>query len=273
MNANEITFGVEIEAVIPASANIVVGPHGSGTLIPSLPGWKADRDPSIRARAGYIACEFVSPKLVGADGMRKLVADIAAIKAMGAKVNASCGFHVHVGFDRSNTVACERLATLISNFEKAIFATTGTKNRERGRWSRGIQRYGAASAAISQSRSNRYHVANFGSEHPTIEFRAFSASLNPQKIVAWVRMCVALVERSITAKRTTNWTAKAVKETSPIHRSGEGQTALTRLFYQLGWTRGRTNYAYGNVAGEGLPTIVRTKKTLMTLARKYDARP
>lgn len=33
-----------------------------GTDIPSVPGWKADRDPSIREqRRGHKACEFASP--------------------------------------------------------------------------------------------------------------------------------------------------------------------------------------------------------------------
>ena len=61
----------------------------------------------------------------------------------------------------------------------------------------------------------------------------------------YVRMCVALVERAIRAKKTTNWTAKTPKESSPIHRSGEGQTAVTRLFYQLGWTKGRHARGFG----------------------------
>jgi hypothetical protein len=272
MNANEIKFGIEIEATIPAGT-IRVGSHGAGLPIEQLPGWKADRDPSIHTTAGREACEFVSPVYCGTQDLRRLVADIATIKSLGAKVNASCGLHIHVEFDRSNAAAVEKLATLVANFEKAIFASTGTKNRERGRWCAGLNRYGSASYAIANSRRNRYHVCNLGSEHPTVEFRAFGASLNPQKIVAYVRMCVGLVERAMTAKRVTNWTAKPVVATSPIHRSGEGQTALTRMFYQLGWIKGRTNYTYGNLVSEGLKDITNSKRTLMQLARKYDAQP
>ena len=59
-------------------------------------------------------------------------------------------------------------------------------------------------------------------------------------------------------------------DSSPIHRSGEGQTALTRLFYFLGWTKGREDHTFGDIQPEGLPTIEAGKKELMRLARKYD---
>ena len=270
MNANEMTFGIEIEATIPRGT-LVVGPHGSGFDIPTLPGWKADRDPSIRAGAGYEACEFVSPVFKGAEGMARLLADLQTIKGMGARVNSSCGIHIHVGVDRSDRELVEKITTLVANFEKAIYAATGTKNRERGRWCNGVQRHGNADQAIRMASSYRYHVLNLSSAKPTVEFRAFSASLNPVKIVSWVCMAVGIVERAATAKRTTNWTAKPVVATSPIHRSGEGQTALTRLFYQLGWTKGRQSYVFGNLSSAVTPTIKQWKKTLIALARKYDA--
>lgn len=276
MNINDITFGIEIETHIPAGA-IPVGHHGNGLDITALPGqtpgtfWKADRDPSIRCAAGREACEFVSPVLKGTDGLTHLIAALRTIKSLGAQVNSSCGIHVHVGFDKSDSAASARLASLVANFEKAIFAATGTKNRERGRWSRGLARYTNPVTAITASRRDRYHVANFATVKPTVEFRAFSASLNPAKIVAYIRLSVALVERAAVAKRPTNWTAKTPVATSPIHRNGEGQTALNRLFYQLGWTKGRQPHTFGNLTGPGLSAITATKKTLVQLARKYDA--
>jgi len=141
MNANEMTFGVEIEATIPAGV-IAVGPHGQGLPIPQLPGWKADRDPSIRAGHGRVACEFVSPVYTGSEGLALFVRDVEAIKALGASVNRTCGLHIHVGFNKQDLPALERVTTMVANFEKAIYASTGTKNRERGGWCRGLNRYG-----------------------------------------------------------------------------------------------------------------------------------
>jgi Putative amidoligase enzyme len=273
VNVQEITFGVEIEATIPVGAlTVAVGPHGCGTDIPELPGWKADRDPSIYVRTpGHEACEFVSPVFQGTAGLRQLLADLAKIKALGARVNESCGLHIHVGFDKSNVDASAKLATLVSNFEKAIYAATGTKKRERGRWCGGVNRHGNAMQAILASQRNRYHVCNFGTVKPTVEFRAFGATLNAAKLVGYVRLCVGLVERALKAKRLTDWTAKVPVETSPIHRDGEGQTAVTRLFYQLGWTKGRQSHTHGDLSGDGLPSMVRVKREFVRLAKKYDA--
>src|SRR5687768_12126637 len=103
MHVDDITFGVEIETTVLAGT-VQVGPHGAGCDIPQLPGWKADADPSIRTTPGtrnHVACEFVSPVFKGAAGLRQLLADLAVIRGLGAAVNASCGLHVHVGFDKS----------------------------------------------------------------------------------------------------------------------------------------------------------------------------
>jgi hypothetical protein len=271
MNANELTFGIELETTIPIGL-IPVGSHGNGYPVASLPGWKADRDPSIRAGAGHEACEFVSPVFRGAEGLKQLIKDVKEIKAWGAKVNASCGMHIHVGFDRSDRVTLTKLVALVANFEKAIYASTGTKARETGRWCGGVHRYGQPAAAIQHASVHRYHVLNLSSEKPTVEFRAFAGTLNTQKIVGAVRMCVALVERAHLAKRVTKWTAKTPVPTSPLHRDGDGQTALTRFFYQVGWTKGETSYTYGNLQAEGAPSIDSTKRAFMAMARKYDAR-
>lgn len=271
MNANELTFGVEIETTIPAGV-LNVGPHGRGTDIPQVAGWKADRDPSIRAPRGRVACEFVSPVFKGIDGLRKLLADLEVIKGMGASVNGSCGLHIHVGFDKTDAGATTKLATLVSNFEKAIYASTGTKNRERSRWCNGLNGYGNVAQALQTASRHRYHVCNFATgAKPTVEFRAFGATLNAAKLVGYVRLCLGLVERALKAKKVTNWTAKTPVETSPIHRGGEGLTAINRLFYQLGWTKGRQPHTFGDLSGEGIPTMQRTKKEFVRLARKYDA--
>ena len=146
-----LTFGVEIETTIPAG-RLLIGPHGSGYEIPTLPGWKVDRDPSIRTTVrGHEPCEFVSPVFMGAKGLRKRLADVAAIRASSAKVNKTCGLHILVGFDKHNAELFEKLATLVNNFEKAIYATTGTKARERDRWCNGLNRYGSARNAVQAS--------------------------------------------------------------------------------------------------------------------------
>jgi hypothetical protein len=282
INVNDLTFGVELEVTLPVGTCPVGGYH-SGVQVPQLPaGWKAERDSSIQAGAGYTATEIVSPILKGADGLRQIKIVCDWLNSVHAKVNKSTGFHVHVGFDRTNPQALHRLVSLVANFEKALFASTGTHSRERGRFCQPIHNdedyqgaFRFTRVALPQRIHNRYHVLNLTNlvSHgkPTVEFRVFAGTTNAVKAIGYVRLCLGIVEKALAMKKLPKWIAKTPVETSPIHRKGgEGQTALTRLFYGLGWTKGREEHTYGDIQSEGLPAIEETKKELMRLARKYD---
>jgi hypothetical protein len=276
MNANELTFGVEIETHV-AIGTVAVGSYHQGAAVPGLPvGWIAKGDSSIRARGMREGCEFVSPVLKGADGVRNLLAGIRGINALGARVNRSCGLHVHVGFDRGNQEALARLVTLVANFETAIFASTGTKRRERGAYCRGVRQHGSPENAQRHAGGMRYHVLNLTNlttgRRPTVEFRAFAGTTSARKILGYVRLCLGLVERALAAKRATDFIPKRPVESSPITRGGLGETELNRLMYQLGWTKGRAKQTYGAVGLDvaGAADIQASKRELFRLARKYD---
>lgn len=273
MDANELTFGVEIETTIPRNS-VAVGGYYNPTQLEAAgfpAGWQAKSDGSIQAGRGRVGCEFVSPVLCGAAGVASVLAMVKKLNEIGAKVNVSTGLHIHVGWN-GDAKALKRLITLVANFEKAIYASTGTKSRETGTYCRGIARYG--SADNQGLTGSRYHVLNLTNLRPggknTVEFRAFAGTLNATKIIGYVRLCLGLVERAHKAKRITNWAAKPVKDSSPIHRNGAGQTALTRLFYQLGWVKGRTQHTFGDVTTDGAPTPEQIRKELMRLAKQYD---
>jgi len=273
MDANDFTFGVEVETTIPRGL-MPVGSYCRGRQARGLPdGWQAKSDSSIHAERGRTGCEFASPILRGSNGLKQVIEAVCKLNEMGATVNASTGVHVHVGWS-GDSKALDRLVTLVANFECGIYAATGTKNRERGHWCQGLQRHGSAANARRNSESLRYHILNLTNlstgRRPTVEFRAFSGSLNAIKIVSYIRLCLALVDRALKVSRRTNFTAKKPVTSSPIHRNGEGQTELTRLFYQLGWIRGRINYTYGWIDCDGAATLKQTKRELMSLARKYD---
>jgi hypothetical protein len=271
MNAAELTFGVEIETSFPVSESVIVGGYHNGAQVAWLPaGWNAQADGSIRSDAGYRGVEFVSPVLKGAEGIRQVLEVLRILREKGAKVNQSTGLHVHVGFDKSNQPAVDKLVNLVANFEKAIYASTGTKSRETGNYCGSIRRHGDAANATRQARCNRYHVLNLATTRPTIEFRAFAGTLSDTKLVGYIQLCLGLVERALKMNHSTKFTAKTPVESSPIARSGEGQTALNRLFYQLGWTKGRTNYEFGIV--DSTISVKAIKAELMRLAQKYDAR-
>ena len=85
--AEGIRFGVEIETVVPASAGLTIGAYHGGRAVveataldgrrvtaPVFGGhyWRAERDGSILADLGHVACEFVSPILHGEAGIHAL---------------------------------------------------------------------------------------------------------------------------------------------------------------------------------------------------------
>lgn len=273
VDVNEMTFGVEIETTMPFGS-VAAGGHGNGRQVEWLPsGWLADRDPSIVCEdSSHAACEFVSPVLKGKDGLQQLASAIRQIVAKGGKVNASCGLHIHVGFDKRDSVALRKLVALVANFEKAIYAQTGTKARENGRWCHALSRFETLDRAMQGRTHTRYMICNTITDKPTVEFRPFAATLNVTKILGHVLTSIALVEKVLRSARATQFTAKTPKPTSPIARKGEGQTALCRLFYSLGWTKGREKHVHGDLLADGLPTLKDIKVELMRLARKYDSR-
>ncbi len=277
MNASQMTYGVEFEVMLPASVQIAVGGYHRGLQVRGLPlGWNAQNDGSIQALPGYRGVEIVSPILKGADGVRQIIAVCEWLKVVGAKVNRSTGFHVHVGF-AGTAKQLAVLTGLVSYHETALYASTGTKSREQGTYSRPIKNSAEHKtvAQMGSAMTARYHSLNltnlqYGNK-PTVEFRLFAGTCNAMKAIGYVRMCLALVEKSLEMKVLPKWDAKAPEATSKAARRGAGKFALARFYNCFGWTKGKTKNVYGNVAAEEV-AFDATKKILSEMAAKYDGR-
>jgi len=281
MHAHELTFGIEIETIATPQAleaGLRIGPYGRGCQVPYLPeGWTASRDSSISSPLGC-ACEIVSPVLRGEEGIRQVLEVLEALKAHGHRVNASCGVHIHVGWPADLPAqALARLVTIVAYLEKALYAITGTKRRERGRWCNGLRCYGNDKQAKPHLDRNRYHALNLVNlatgRKPTVEFRVFSGSLNPVKIAGWIQVCLGLVERAIHSKRTPKWNPGAPK--GGWKKAGPGQSETERLMGYLAWGRGYARIHGGRMFGwisDAVPQD-QIKAELRRLARKYDEMP
>jgi len=280
---SQITFGVELEVTMPRGAT-PVGPHGSGVQVPWLPaGWLADGDPSIVARGpSRQGVEFVSPVLMGADGLRQVVEAIHQIKARGGQVNPSGGMHVHVGLPAE--LAGNQLKRLIQTVhvhQQALYAATGTKRRERGCWCADIGQVlgsvdrGNIDAVRQQvNRAGRYYLLNLQNwaygRRPTAEFRVFSGTLNPTKALAYVQMAIASVARAINGKGMVPFTAKPAHEQKAYRAAGgPGAAAMAWWLDCFGWTSDER--AKWVIEGDGLPTASKMAGELKRLAAKYDA--
>ena len=283
MNANQIAFGIEFETTLPNSDTTPIGPYHQGFQVPWLPtGWRAERDGSIQPTTpNRKGCEFVSPKLQGVEGLRQVEDAIDAINARGARVNATCGLHISIEWN-GDAAALARLISLVGNHEKAIFAATGTRRRERTVYTKKIKQYGNKDTAKNRCEADRYHLLNLthlARGKNRIEFRAFAGTLNKTKVLGYLMMCLGLVELALNTKRCADWDyAKREGTTSCWDRPGAGlgETEINRLFYRLGWTKGwykgaLRNKVFGEIASETSTRDWKTIKTkLLELARKYD---
>ncbi len=262
MQANEITFGVEIETTLPQSDNTSVGGYHCGIPVPYLDGWKAETDSSIRTVGPRHGVEFVSGILKGEEGLANVRETCEKLNERGAKVNHSCGVHITVGFD-GDAKALARLIHIVANHEKALFAITGTKSRENGSWAKPVKGYGSVEQCKQTADMDRYHMLNLthmARGRRLVEFRLFSGSTNTEKITAWIQVVLGLVQWAMNGKRCVAWNAKADLTAT----DKPGRTEVDRLLYNLGWTRGTR--VIGLVDDDPRPLV----RTLRAMADKYD---
>jgi hypothetical protein len=290
-------YGVEFEVYLPAGV-CTPGQYHAGIQVPELPeGWNAQRDGSLYSGpGGYIGVEIVSPILRGTDGLRQIAKVCKWLKEKQAQVNSSTGFHVHVEWTpeadgEEGLWQLKNLCHFVSNHERAFYAASGTKGRERGNYCHSIKR-GYANFKWDEARNvsslvggaARFHLLNltniarpYGKK--TVEFRCFSGTINVHKSTGYVRMALASVEKALTMRRTTRWTAKGTK--SDAIESETGTQALYRFFLNTGWCAGRTDKVFGAVGtrpghfdGEAVRVddLDRSKAELRRLAEKYDTR-
>lgn len=191
--------------------------------------WTVERDSSIRVSGGGEQCEFVTPKCSYID-IPTVQECIRALRRKGAKVNGSCGCHIHV--DAANHTA-KSLKNLLFTFrakEDLIFKAVGTQRSRLGQWCRPIDdkivdrvkkikkldndtlketwydTYASSWERPDQHyNSSRYHALNFHSVfyRGTVEFRLFEATLHAGEIRAYINLCLAMSAQAINSKRAS----------------------------------------------------------------------
>lgn len=271
MDANQITFGCEFEVVFPIATAPACGGYHNGIQIADLPvGWNAQRDGSITCGRGLTGVEVVSPILCGADGFRQIQQVCEWLELKGARVNKSTGFHVHVGVDRTDAKGLKRLVASVSNHEAGVYAATGTKSREHGRWC-GSTRNSSAAAAVHAGNvpqsCNRYELLNLlpllSGTRQAVEFRAFSGTTNATKALGFIRLCIGLVEKATTEKVGRRFARAYPKAMT------NGEKAAARLMSYLGWD-GSKAQKWGAIEADGVPTTEQGRREIVRLSKKYD---
>lgn len=285
-SAADLTFGLEIECYIPeANLNFRIGSYHNGIQVPCLPqGWKAERDSSIRPPVGKVAVEFVSPILMGVDGVRQVEFVLQWLRDIGAGCNESCGIHVHVGSDKKTA---EKLVGLVAQHEKALFAASGkkgkiraanniycrsvvTNNQIRNAYEEGTQ----TMIVAGQSRYNILNLTNLlAGVRPAVEFRAFASTFKTEVVLGYIRICLGMVQLAMNSKKGFKFESKW------IDNNESGKTHMTRLMWRLRWgkatskdaNRIKIGHDFGWVASSTQVDPKAACKTMLATAKEFDA--
>ena len=177
--------------------------------------WKAVHDGSI---SGSNAIEVVSPILQGENGMQQVKSVCKALNSLNAKVNKSCGFHVHFSATDFTIKQWRNLFINYALFETHIDKMMPVSRRDsnntycqskKSQILANIRRIDAAADlreitnAISQH--TRYVKLNAESfwRHGTVEFRQHSGTVDFSKISAWLEILNSLINYSATNRATS----------------------------------------------------------------------
>lgn len=216
------TYGVEIECIANhydiynavTAKGVEIADHFDGWMGHSNRShtehsYKIMSDGSVRD--GLTAgSEVVTPVLKGAKGFKSLKTVCEALKSIGAKVNKTCGLHVHIG---AADLTSEQYANVFVNYmyiEKAIDKFMAESRRSnnasyaRSLFNNGLGYSTTREDIYSKIANSRYYKVNACSyaAHKTIEFRQHQGTTNYTKIRAWVLFVGKLVEWSKTHRLT-----------------------------------------------------------------------
>lgn len=217
LDINSRTFGVEIEffGVTREKVSQILNGRGLENYIQSYnhedsrTAWKLTTDGSVTGDGcsnGYISSgnEIVSPILKGEDGFRQLAVVCEALKEAGAKVDKTCGLHVHLEASDMSLMDWKNTICLYNNFQSTI-AEFLPSSRSSNTYCKAFSQTHMDTIMNADSLSNilhcgyydcidRYFVVNIEAylRHGTIEFRQHSGTIEYDKIYNWVVLMMAV---------------------------------------------------------------------------------
>lgn len=213
-------FGVEIEAMgvnrnqlarLLNEAGITAQVQGYNHVTGRT--WKIVTDASL---TGSETFELVSPILKGEQGLEELKKVCEVLERAGAKVNKSCGLHVHFNARQLGINDWKKLYKNYITVEAEIDSIMPVSRRGNGNtYCRSLLNNFAnkerAFTAIDNATTvqelsqivtsrNRYYKINAEAfeRHGTVEFRQHAGTVEFKKISSWVRICNAMIEKSKT---------------------------------------------------------------------------
>ena len=194
--------------------------------------WKVIGDSSLN---GAHAFELVSPILEGQAGLQQLQTVCQVLETLGAKINRTCGLHVH--FDAAQ-LGADQVRNVLINYAtyEDVIDTFLPASRRNNRYCQSIRSLAASLNScttiqqMARQQMDRYEKVNLQSytRHGSIEFRQHSGTVEFTKIANWVNFLHNLVEFSRTSRA-----AAATFESMAEFQQPEIMNYLTTRINQL----------------------------------------
>ena len=202
-------FGVEAEfyGITPTAAIVALEAVGisasfEGYTHTVMSNWKIVTDSSVTdsGTGRGTGLELVSPILKGEEGLVELAKALDALRNAGAKVNTTCGLHVHIDTAGMNGMQRKNFFNAYVRNQDIMDRLVSSSRRNNRQYT---ARYSSSNAdsyadAFEAGRdgSTRFYTVNICSynRYGTLEFRQHQGTLNGKKAVAWVKMLLAIAE-------------------------------------------------------------------------------
>lgn len=233
-------FGIEIEMTgltRAAAARIIAGYFGTNAT--HVGGgydtytvrdnrnrqWKLVSDASIRCRNGNnrsasrdYSVEFVSP-ICQYEDIETVQELVRKLRAGGAKVNDSCGIHVHVDASSHTPQTLRNIVNIMASKEDLLYKTLQVQvdrehycqkadtrfleelNHKRPRTMEEVEQlwYNGRGGRYIHYDDSRYHALNLHSvfSKGTIEFRMFNSTLHAGEVKSYIQLCLAISHQAL----------------------------------------------------------------------------
>ena len=259
-------FGIEIEmtGLTRAAAERIIAGH-FGTQATHVGGgydtytvrdnrnrqWKLVSDASIRCRnrsnrsaSRDYSVEFVSP-ICQYEDIETIQELVRKLRAGGARVNDSCGIHVHVDASAHTPQTLRNIVNIMASKEDLLYKTLQVQvsreqycqkadtrfldelNHKRPRTMDEVERmwYNGYGGRYNHYDNSRYHALNLYSvfSKGTIEFRMFNSTLHAGEVKAYIQLCLAISHQALVQRG-----ASRIK-TQPENEKYTFRTWLLRL--------------------------------------------
>ena len=261
--------------------------------------WKLVSDASIRCqnRDGSSASkrnsvEFVSPICRYGD-IPKIQEMIRLLKNNGARVNDSCGIHVHVDASSHTAQTLKNVVNIMASKEDILYKALKVQvdreryckkadlrfldaiNNHRPRTLSEIEQmwYNGASRRYQHYDDSRYRALNLHSvfSKGTIEFRLFNSTLHAGEVKSYIQLCLAishqgLVQKSASRARTQSENEKYTFRTWLLRLGMIGDEFKTARLHLL-------KNLEGNIAWKDPAQAEEQKKRLAALHDAHGVSP